>query len=135
MHMDRSEFLEALVILNERLDLMATQADVEALVTVVEQIASDLEIAKATLQAEIDSISGANPSLDLSKLQAALAPLDSSVQALGALKPDPPAPVVAAPPPDAVPPVAPADPGAPDPAPAPEPAPPQVGPSVGPTGG
>jgi multidrug resistance efflux pump len=66
---------------------MATQADLDALTAQVDQVAVDLAAAQTTLQAEIDSLSSANPSLDLTGLQAAVAPLDDAVKALGELKP------------------------------------------------
>ncbi len=71
---------------------MATQADVDAITTQVSQVASDLKAAQASLQAEIDSLGSANPTLDLTALQTAVAPLDSAVQSLGGLKPTPKAP-------------------------------------------
>jgi chromosome segregation ATPase len=66
---------------------LSTQADVDALVAQIGQVEADLTTAQSTLQAEIDSLVAANPALDLSALQAAVAPLDAQVQALGALKP------------------------------------------------
>jgi hypothetical protein len=90
-----SELLEiwkALTHIHERLDLMATQADVDALTTAVDQIATDLTAAQSKLQAEINALAAANPGLDLTALQAAVAPVDAAVQALGALAPSPPAP-------------------------------------------
>jgi len=84
----------ALEEINERIDGMSTQADVDALTTAVDQVATDLGAAKTELQSEIDALSAANPGLNLTALQAAIAPVDSAVQALGALKPTPPAPPV-----------------------------------------
>jgi hypothetical protein len=91
---------------------MSTQADVDAVTTAVDQVATDLVTTQSALQAEIDSLASTNPSLDLSALQAAVAPLDASVQALAALKPTPAAPPAPEPTPT------------PDPTPAPDPAPP-----------
>lgn len=71
---------------------MATQADVDALTTAIDTVATDVATAQTVLQAEIDALAQANPSLDLSALQTAVAPLDAAVQQLGALKPIPPAP-------------------------------------------
>jgi len=89
---------------------MSTQADVDALTATATQIAADLATTRTALQAEIDNLSVANPTLNLSALQSAMAPLDAAVQALAALKPDvvptPPPP----PPPPATPPPAPVTP-------------------------
>lgn len=77
--------------LNERIDLMATQADVDAITAEVGQIAADLDADTTKLQTEIDALAAANPSLDLTALQAAVTPLDAKALALGALVPTPPA--------------------------------------------
>jgi uncharacterized coiled-coil protein SlyX len=71
--------------------VMATQADVDALTTQVSTVASDLAKAQADIQAELDALSTANPTVDLTALTAAVAGLDPAVQTLGALKPDAPA--------------------------------------------
>lgn len=71
---------------------MPTQADVDAITTEVGNIAAELDSDTAKLQTEIDALSAANPSLDLTALQAAVTPLDAKAQALGALVPTPPAP-------------------------------------------
>jgi hypothetical protein len=91
-YVTRTELLSAVHTLNERIDGMATQADVDALTTTVDQVAADLSTAQVKLQSEIDALGTANPRLDLTALNAAVAPLDSAVQALGALTPTPPAP-------------------------------------------
>jgi outer membrane murein-binding lipoprotein Lpp len=87
----QQEFWHAIEELNERIDQMATQADVDALTTQVQQVAGDLANAQTKLQSEIDQLAANNPSVDLSGLQAAVAPLDSAVQSLGAITPTPPA--------------------------------------------
>jgi hypothetical protein len=70
-----------------------TQSDVDAITTQVDQVAQDLTAAQVKLQAEIDALAAANPTVDLTALQAAVAPLDAAVLALGGLTPDvPPAP-------------------------------------------
>jgi hypothetical protein len=74
---------------------MSTQADADALVVQVNQIVTDLTAAQASLQAEIDKLANANPTLDLSALQAAVAPLDTQVQILGTLQPAAPVPAPA----------------------------------------
>lgn len=75
---------------------MATQADIDALTAEINQVATDVDTAKTQLQAEIDALADANPGLDVSALQAAVAPLDGAVVALGELKPTPPAPPASA---------------------------------------
>lgn len=71
--------------------LMSTQADVDALTAQVSQVATDLQTAQTTIQAEIDALAAANPALDLTGLQDALAPIDEAVVKLGATVPTPPA--------------------------------------------
>lgn len=71
---------------------MAAQSDIDAITAQISQVETDLASTQSTLQAEIDQLSQANPQLDLSALQAAVAPLDQQVQALGQLKPSAPAP-------------------------------------------
>jgi septal ring factor EnvC (AmiA/AmiB activator) len=66
---------------------MTTQADVDALTQQVDTIATDLATSQGKLQAEIDALAAANPSLDLTGLQNAVAPLDAAVVALGGLTP------------------------------------------------
>lgn len=80
---------------------MATQADVDALTTALDQVATDLAASQATLQVEIDKLAGPNPGLNFDGLRAEVAKLDPMAQAIGALKPTPPvvgatAPVVGA---------------------------------------
>jgi paraquat-inducible protein B len=87
-----AQLSRAVAELNERIDGMATQAAVDALTTELAQVAVDLHTASATLQSEIDALAAANPTLDLSALQAAATPLDGQAQALAALVPTPPAP-------------------------------------------
>jgi uncharacterized protein YlxW (UPF0749 family) len=65
------------------------QADVDALTTAVNQVSTDVENARTALQTEIDSLAAAHPSVDLSALQAAVAPLDGAVQSLSSLTPTP----------------------------------------------
>jgi hypothetical protein len=77
----------AVAKLNKRIDQMATQAEVDAITAELGTVATDLASASTKLQAEIDALAQANPSLDLTALQAAAAPLDASVQALGNLVP------------------------------------------------
>ena len=82
----------AVATINERLTQMAhaNQQDIDALTAAVNQVAADLATAQTTLQAEIDAL--AAQGVDVTALQAAVAPLDASVQALGALQPDQPPP-------------------------------------------
>lgn len=89
-HITRREFDTTVAALNERMDGMATQADVDQITQQVSQVATDLESARTTLQTEIDQLAQANPAVDVSALQAAVAPLDAAVQSLGQLQPQPP---------------------------------------------
>ena len=75
--------------IERQLTHMATQTDVDALTTAVGQVSTDLATAQTTLQAEIDSLAAANPALDLTALQAAVAPVDAAAVALAGLKPTP----------------------------------------------
>lgn len=68
--------------------LMTSQADITAIVDSVAQVEADLAASQATLQSELDALSQANPSLDLSGVQAAVASLDDHAKALNDLKPD-----------------------------------------------
>ncbi len=71
---------------------MANQQEVDAITTEVQKVATDLTTVLGTLQAEIDSLAAANPSIDLSALKTAVLPLDAAVQALGSLQPLKPEP-------------------------------------------
>jgi hypothetical protein len=129
----REELHRALAQLQE--EIMSTQADADALTAQLQQdevniaqVATDAAAASAKLQAELSAVASANPSVDLSAalqaasdVTAAIAPLDSAVQALGNQTPDAPAtpaPVDPTQTPDPVPAdPAPADPAPVDPAP------------------
>lgn len=87
----QSDLQAAVNKLNKRMDTLATQDDVNALTTQVTQVASDLDTARTNLQAEIDSLASANPTLDLSALTNAITPLDDAVNSLNNLTPTPPA--------------------------------------------
>lgn len=80
----------ALKTITERINMSASQSDVDALTAQVTQVAADLGTAQTALQAEIDALAAANPSIDLSALQAAVAPLDGAVIALQGLTPTAP---------------------------------------------
>jgi hypothetical protein len=67
---------------------MTQQDEIDALTSQVVQVAEDLATAKTTLQQEIDGIAAEHPAVDLSALQAAIAPLDTAAKALAALKPE-----------------------------------------------
>lgn len=73
-----------------RKDIMATQANIDALTATVTQVSADLATAQATIQAELDALAAANPTLDVTALTAAVALLDPEAQKLNALVPDPP---------------------------------------------
>ena len=85
--------------LDERLEplerqIMSTQAEADAVTAQVTQVSTDLATAKTDIQAQIDALAVANPAVDLTALQAAVAPLDAAVVALETLAPTPPAPPV-----------------------------------------
>jgi predicted nucleic acid-binding Zn-ribbon protein len=72
--------------------VMATQADVDAILTAVQQVEADIQTASDSIQTELNALANQNPSVDLSALQAEVSKLDPAVQALGALTPQAPAP-------------------------------------------
>jgi len=83
--------------LEERMELMdasgaATQAQVDADTAAIAKIGTDLSASVATIQTELDSLHTGNPGIDLSKLEAALAPLDAQAKAVATLAPQAPAP-------------------------------------------
>jgi hypothetical protein len=105
----RDEFRDELAKLNERMNSMATQADVDALTQTVQtqttqlgQVASDVTAAQTKIQDELNSLeaqinAGGAVNLDglktaVDALGTAITPLDGAVQALGALTPAPAAP-------------------------------------------
>ena len=81
--------------IERQLTHMATQAEVDTITTEVEKVATDLSTAQTALQTEIDALAAANPTLNLSALQTAVAPLDAAVTALGNLQPLKPEPTPA----------------------------------------
>lgn len=83
-------FQNQIATLKRRITTMAeaTQADIDNLTTQVQQVETDLGTTRDKLQAEIDSLASAG--VDVTNLQAALAPLDDQVKALGDLQPTPP---------------------------------------------
>lgn len=87
-----SDLQNAVNKINKRIDKLeaSEQGQIDALTSQVTQVSSDLETATQNLQAEIDSLASANPSLDLSALTNAIAPLDEAVNSLNNLKPTPP---------------------------------------------
>jgi deoxyribodipyrimidine photolyase-like uncharacterized protein len=107
-YITQGQLQEAILVtydrLNERISAMAEAnqadidqltADVQGVVTTVQQVAADVATARSTLQAEIDQLAGQG--VDVSNLQAAdqqlkdaVSPLDSAVNDLGNLKPTPP---------------------------------------------
>lgn len=74
---------------------MSTQDQVDADTQAVQQVATDLETARTSIQTELDNLQsqidqGGKPT-DLSALTAAIGQLDPAVQAVGALTPSKPA--------------------------------------------
>lgn len=97
-YVTRDELDEQLAVINRRITEMGAtqQAEIDTLTSDIDQVATDLAAAQTTLQNELNALAAANPQLDFSKLEAAVAPLDSAVKALGALTPQAPAPAPAA---------------------------------------
>src|ERR1700685_1103328 len=62
-----------------------SQTEIDALTAAVGQVASPLEPDATTIQAELDKLTEAEPTLDLSALTTAVAALDPKAKALGAL--------------------------------------------------
>ncbi len=81
-----------------RKTMAVTQADLDALAGALNDVSTRLTSADEGLQAEIDALQAANPSLDLSGVQAALANVSAQVDATAAMVPvapsadEPPAP-------------------------------------------
>ena len=55
--------------LTERINSMATQADIDALVAQLDTIGGSLTAALAGIQGDLDTLKAANPALDLTSLQ------------------------------------------------------------------
>lgn len=81
---------EAIANINQRMTLMegAHQSDIDALTAQINQVAGDLDVTRTRLQTEIDSLAGQG--VDVTALQAAVAPLDDAVKSLGDIQPTPP---------------------------------------------
>lgn len=86
------EIWQAINAIERKLTYMATQAEVDGITTEIQKVATDLTTVQGTLQTEIDNLAAANPSIDLSGLKTAVAPLDAAVEALGSLQPLKPEP-------------------------------------------
>jgi hypothetical protein len=87
----QADLNNAVNTLLKRMGTLATQDDVNALTAAIEQVETDLQTAATNIQSELDALASANPTLDLTALQDAVTPLDDQVNALGNLKPTPPA--------------------------------------------
>lgn len=71
--------------------MAASQADIDALAAALHQEDSDLNTAVTGIQAEIDALKQANPSLDVTALQSEVTSMGTAVSSAAALVP-PPAP-------------------------------------------
>ena len=79
------------VILTQIGILMSQQDDISADTAAIVQAVTDLGTAVTNVQAEIDQLKAANPALDLTALDAAVASLQPAVAGVQALAPAPPA--------------------------------------------
>jgi cytochrome c556 len=68
-------------------NMATTQADLDALAAALGDLSTKLTSADEGLQAEIDALQAANPSLDLSGVQSALGALSAQVDATAAMVP------------------------------------------------
>ncbi len=66
---------------------MATQADIDAISTKLAELQTTLSADDASIQAEIDALKAANPSVDVTALQSAVDSLSAQVDATTALVP------------------------------------------------
>jgi hypothetical protein len=118
---EHSELWQAIKRLERKMNEMsdasnAEQEVVTKLTVEVTTIAADVATVQTNLQAQINALAAGNPAVDFSALEAALAPLDGHVKALGELKPE------AAPTPEPEPAPTPTPDPAPEPGPEPVPA-------------
>lgn len=71
---------------------MSLQEEINAITSELEKVSGDIATVQTNLQSEIDNLAAQNPSVNLSNLRNAVAPLDAAVQALGKLEPVVPTP-------------------------------------------
>jgi predicted nucleic acid-binding Zn-ribbon protein len=82
------QLLQSLQALHAKVDiLMSEQDQINADVTTIEEGVANLGTAAAAIQAEIDALKAANPSLDLSALDKAAADLTGAVTTVAAIAP------------------------------------------------
>ena len=82
----------ALARILERLDIMATQADIDALTAQITDRDAALATALAGIQGDLDALKAANPAVDITALQASVAALgDTVAQAAAVDAENPPA--------------------------------------------
>jgi DNA anti-recombination protein RmuC len=84
---------EELEPIKDKIKNMATQDDINALTTSIQQVGTDLTNSVATVQNEINNLAQQNPQLDLSGVQNAVSALDEQAKAVSGLVPNEPAPV------------------------------------------
>lgn len=88
-YVTREELEKALADL--RSEMADEQSQIDALTAQANQIGTDLDATQTELQNQINALAAANPQLDFSGLEAAMAPLDAHVLALQQLQPQSPA--------------------------------------------
>lgn len=74
------------IVIEKENEIMDDQQKLDADVAVVEAVVTDLAAATANIQAEIDALKAANPALDLSALDAAVASLQGAQAGVDALE-------------------------------------------------
>jgi predicted negative regulator of RcsB-dependent stress response len=78
--------LAAITMANQKLDmLMSQQDDLTADVQAIDQAVTDLGTAASAIEAEIAALKAANPALDLSGLDSAVASLKASVSTVAGI--------------------------------------------------
>lgn len=82
------QILAQLNTINKKLDvLMSQQDDLNTDVQAIQQAVTDLGTAATSIEDEITALKNANPSLDLTALDAQVASLKDAVTAVGAIAP------------------------------------------------
>jgi predicted negative regulator of RcsB-dependent stress response len=80
------KILAAVMVANQKLDVLMSQSDdLSADVQAIDQAVTDLGTAAAAIEAEIAALKNANPALDLSGLDSAVASLKASVSSVAAI--------------------------------------------------
>ena len=82
----------ALRTINERINTMATQADIDALTAQLTDLGVTLGTALAGIQSDLDALVVANPGVDVTALSASVAALSTAVEQATAIDAENPAP-------------------------------------------